>query len=107
MPVLYSIFLYMGVTPMSELDFFKRTLLLLMPKKHQPDLIYLRHVKPFKIHLFTGIQLLCLAILFILKLNKSISITFPLMVSVSEMSQNFQTNIKLIFDTKGFSSSLH
>jgi hypothetical protein len=75
MPVLYSIFLYMGVTPMAELDFFQRMLLLLMPSKHQPDLVYLRHVQLKKIHLFTGIQLICLAILFLLKLYKTISIT--------------------------------
>ena len=80
MPVLYSIFMYMGVTPMGELEFFQRVLLMLMPKKHQPNLTYLRHVRLFRVNLFTTIQLICLAVLFFLKLNKTISITFPLMV---------------------------
>lgn len=80
MAVLYAIFMYMGVTPMGELEFYQRMLLILMPKKHQPDLVFLRHVRPSRVHLFTVIQLICLAILFFLKLNKKISITFPLMV---------------------------
>ena len=80
MPVLYSIFMYMGVTPMGELEFFQRMLLMLMPKKHQPNLSYLRHVRLFRVNLFTAIQMICLAVLFFLKLNKTISITFPLMV---------------------------
>jgi hypothetical protein len=80
MPVLYAIFMYMGVTPMGELEFFQRMLLMLMPKKHQPNLSYLRHVRLFRVNLFTAIQMTCLAILFFLKLNKTISITFPLMV---------------------------
>ncbi|RNA30529.1 Sodium-driven chloride bicarbonate [Brachionus plicatilis] len=80
MAVLYAIFMYMGVTPMGELEFFQRIQLLLMPKKHQPDLVYLRHVRLSRVHLFTIIQLICLVILFILKMNKKVSITFPLMV---------------------------
>jgi hypothetical protein len=70
----------MGVTPMSELEFFQRILLLFMPKKSQPDLVFLRHVRLYRVHLFTLIQLVCLIILFLLKLNKTISISFPLMV---------------------------
>lgn len=33
-----------------------RLQLLLMPAKHQPDLIYLRHVPLRRVHLFTFIQ---------------------------------------------------
>lgn len=84
---------------MSELDFFQRMLLLLMPQKHQPDLVYLRHIKPKKIHLFTGIQLICLAILFFLKLNKTISITFPLMVGIFLLQSSFDNGQFLIYET--------
>ena len=80
MAVLYAIFMYMGVTPMTELEFFQRILLLVMPKKHQPDLVFLRHVRLSRVNLFTGIQIFCLLLLFIIKMNKQISITFPLMV---------------------------
>jgi hypothetical protein len=80
MAVLYAIFMYMGVAPMFELEFFQRILLLLMPKNNLPDLVYLRHVRLSRVHLFTCIQLICLVILFLLKLNKTVSITFPLMI---------------------------
>lgn len=57
-----------------------RLKLLLMPAKHQPDLIYLRHVPQRRIHLFTFIQALCLALLWILKSTVA-AIVFPVMVS--------------------------
>lgn len=56
-----------------------RLQLLLMPAKHQPDLIYLRHVPQRRIHLFTFIQALCLALLWILKSTVA-AIVFPVMV---------------------------
>lgn len=56
-----------------------RLKLLLMPAKHQPDLIYLRHVPLRKVHLFTFIQILCLALLWILKSTVA-AIIFPVMV---------------------------
>lgn len=61
-------------------QFMDRLKLLLMPAKHQPDLIYLRHVPQRRIHLFTFIQGLCLALLWILKSTVA-AIIFPVMVS--------------------------
>lgn len=61
------------------LQFMDRLKLLLMPAKHQPDLIYLRHVPLRKVHLFTFIQILCLALLWILKSTVA-AIVFPVMV---------------------------
>ncbi|KAK2509079.1 hypothetical protein MC885_004428 [Smutsia gigantea] len=78
MPVLYGIFLYMGVAAISSVQFTKRVQLLLMPAKHQPDLLLLRHVPLSRIHLFTAIQLACLGLLWIIK-STSAAIIFPLM----------------------------
>ncbi|GLD62766.1 electroneutral sodium bicarbonate exchanger 1-like protein [Lates japonicus] len=44
MPVLYGVFLYMGVSSLKGIQFFDRLKLFGMPAKHQPDFIYLRHV---------------------------------------------------------------
>lgn len=63
-----------------SLQFMDRLKLLLMPAKHQPDLIYLRHVPLRKVHLFTFIQVLCLALLWILKSTVA-AIIFPVMVN--------------------------
>uniref|UniRef100_A0A8C8VQT3 Anion exchange protein n=1 Tax=Pelusios castaneus TaxID=367368 RepID=A0A8C8VQT3_9SAUR len=79
MPVLYGVFLYMGVAALSSLQFLDRIQLLLMPAKHQPDFIYLRHVPLRRVHLFTLIQMLCLAALWVLKSTVA-AIIFPVMV---------------------------
>ncbi|XP_036385541.1 electrogenic sodium bicarbonate cotransporter 1-like isoform X2 [Megalops cyprinoides] len=79
MPVLYGVFLYMGVASLNGVQFMDRLKLLLMPPKHQPDLIYLRHVPLRRIHLFTFIQVLCLALLWILKSTVA-AIVFPVMI---------------------------
>ncbi|XP_037634078.1 solute carrier family 4 member 4a isoform X2 [Sebastes umbrosus] len=79
MPVLYGVFLYMGVASLNGVQFMDRLKLLLMPAKHQPDLVYLRHVPLRKVHLFTSIQILCLALLWILKSTVA-AIVFPVMI---------------------------
>ncbi|KAI9534930.1 Electrogenic sodium bicarbonate cotransporter 1 [Dissostichus eleginoides] len=79
MPVLYGVFLYMGVASLNGVQFMDRLQLLLMPAKHQPDLIYLRHVPQRRIHLFTFIQGLCLALLWVLKSTVA-AIVFPVMI---------------------------
>ncbi|XP_030683999.1 anion exchange protein 4 isoform X4 [Nomascus leucogenys] len=79
MPVLYGIFLYMGVAALSSIQFTKRVKLLLMPAKHQPDLLLLRHVPLTRVHLFTAIQLACLGLLWIIKSTPA-AIVFPLML---------------------------
>ena len=50
-----------------------------MPAKHQPDHAFLRHVPLRRIHLFTLVQILCLAVLWILKSTVA-AIVFPVMV---------------------------
>uniref|UniRef100_A0A671R8A2 Anion exchange protein n=1 Tax=Sinocyclocheilus anshuiensis TaxID=1608454 RepID=A0A671R8A2_9TELE len=79
MPVLYGVFLYMGVASLNGVQFMDRLQLLLMPAKHQPDLIYLRHVPLRRVHLFTFIQVLCLALLWVLKSTVA-AIIFPVMI---------------------------
>ncbi|XP_077398604.1 electrogenic sodium bicarbonate cotransporter 1-like isoform X2 [Vanacampus margaritifer] len=79
MPVLYGVFLYMGVASLNGVQLMDRLQLLLMPAKHQPDLIYLRHVPQRRIHLFTFIQVVCLALLWVLKSTVA-AIVFPVMI---------------------------
>lgn len=66
-----------------------RLKLLLMPLKHQPDFIYLRHVPLRRVHLFTFLQVLCLALLWILKSTVA-AIIFPVMVGVSFIEPTHQ-----------------
>nr|XP_033341471.1 electrogenic sodium bicarbonate cotransporter 1 isoform X3 [Megalopta genalis] len=82
MPVLFGVFLYMGVASLKGLQFFDRILIMLMPVKYQPDYMFLRQVPLKRVHLFTVIQLTCLACLWIIKSFSSTSILFPLMLVV-------------------------
>uniref|UniRef100_A0A3B5M947 Anion exchange protein n=1 Tax=Xiphophorus couchianus TaxID=32473 RepID=A0A3B5M947_9TELE len=79
MPVLYGVFLYMGVASLSGIQFWDRIKLYLMPSKHQPDFSYLRHVPLRRVHLFTLIQIICLAVLWVLK-STFLAIIFPVMI---------------------------
>ncbi|XP_045049723.2 electrogenic sodium bicarbonate cotransporter 4 isoform X2 [Desmodus rotundus] len=79
MPVLYGVFLYMGVASLNGIQFWERCKLFLMPAKHQPDHAFLRHVPLRRIHLFTLVQILCLAVLWILKSTVA-AIVFPVMI---------------------------
>uniref|UniRef100_A0A8C2HF41 Anion exchange protein n=1 Tax=Cyprinus carpio TaxID=7962 RepID=A0A8C2HF41_CYPCA len=79
MPVLYGVFLYMGVSSLKGIQFFDRLKLFGMPAKHQPDFIYLRHVPLRKVHLFTLTQLTCLVLLWVIKTSPA-AIVFPMMV---------------------------
>ncbi|XP_041879090.1 electrogenic sodium bicarbonate cotransporter 4 isoform X1 [Corvus kubaryi] len=79
MPVLYGVFLYMGVASLNGIQFWDRCKLFLMPAKHQPDYVFLRHVPLRRIHLFTLVQIVCLAVLWILKSTVA-AIIFPVMI---------------------------
>jgi hypothetical protein len=80
MPVLYGVFLYMGIASLNGIQFIDRLFIILMPEKYQPDYMFLRHVRTLRVHIFTFIQISSLIFLFVIKANKEISITFPLMV---------------------------
>uniref|UniRef100_A0A8C7L6V0 Anion exchange protein n=1 Tax=Oncorhynchus kisutch TaxID=8019 RepID=A0A8C7L6V0_ONCKI len=79
MPVLYGVFLYMGVASLAGIQFWERIKLYLMPAKHQPDFSFLRHVPLRRVHLFTLVQIICLAVLWTLKSTVA-AIIFPVMV---------------------------
>ncbi|KAI6183292.1 Anion exchange protein [Aphelenchoides bicaudatus] len=83
MPVLYGVFLYMGLSTLcSGIQLYDRILLFFMPMKYQPDTIYIRHVPINVIHKYTICQVACLALLWIVKSIKKTSIAFPIMLVI-------------------------
>uniref|UniRef100_A0A8C5U030 Anion exchange protein n=1 Tax=Malurus cyaneus samueli TaxID=2593467 RepID=A0A8C5U030_9PASS len=74
--VLFGIFLYMGVTSLNGIQFYERLQLLLMPPKHHPDVTYVKKVRTLRMHLFTGLQLACLAVLWAV-MSTVASLAFP------------------------------
>uniref|UniRef100_A0A1I8H434 HTH OST-type domain-containing protein n=1 Tax=Macrostomum lignano TaxID=282301 RepID=A0A1I8H434_9PLAT len=80
MPVLYGVFLFMGISSLRGVQLVQRVGLMFMPQKYQPDYIFLRHVRIAQVHKFTIIQVACLAMLWAVKAISQISILFPIMV---------------------------
>uniref|UniRef100_A0A6Q2XPR5 Anion exchange protein n=1 Tax=Esox lucius TaxID=8010 RepID=A0A6Q2XPR5_ESOLU len=74
--VLFGIFLYMGVMSLNGIQLTERMLLLLMPPKYHPDHTYVRKVRTLRMHLFTLIQLVCLALLWAV-MSTAASLAFP------------------------------
>ncbi|KAH7645235.1 na+-driven anion exchanger 1-like protein [Dermatophagoides farinae] len=82
MAVLYGVFFYMGVSSLHGSQFMDRIAIMFMPQKYQPDYMFLRRVKMYRVHMFTIIQVICFIFLWVIKSSKPISITFPLMLVV-------------------------
>nr|XP_002719226.1 band 3 anion transport protein [Oryctolagus cuniculus] len=81
--VLFGIFLYMGVTSLSGIQLFDRILLLLKPPKYHPDVPFVKRVKTWRMHLFTGIQIICLVALWVVKSTPaSLALPFVLILTV-------------------------
>lgn len=80
--VLYGVFLFMGTSSLEGSQFFNRLMIIFMPQKYQPDYTFLRHVRTYRVHIFTFIQLSCFVLLWTIKSNKQTSITFPVMLVV-------------------------
>ncbi|KAK3861175.1 hypothetical protein Pcinc_032826, partial [Petrolisthes cinctipes] len=74
--VLYGIFLYMGVSSTAGIQFQERFILVLMPVKHHPNVPYVKKVRTWKMHSFTGIQLTMLIILWVVKQSPA-ALCFP------------------------------
>lgn len=51
-----------------------------MPKKYQPDAVFLRHVPLRRVHLFTAIQLVAIAAMFVIKYVDYVNMIFPLLI---------------------------
>ncbi|CAG9828273.1 unnamed protein product [Diabrotica balteata] len=97
MPVLYGVFLYMGISSLKGLQFVDRILIIFMPRKYQPDHMFLREVPTKKINLFTLIQTTCLISLWLIKSIRQTSIFFPLMLVVMI---GIRKSLDLIFTKK-------
>ncbi|XP_049635031.1 LOW QUALITY PROTEIN: band 3 anion transport protein [Suncus etruscus] len=88
--VLFGIFLYMGVTSLSGIQLFDRILLLLKPPKHHPDVPYVKRVKDLAhAHVHRGIQIVCLAVLWAVKSQPSISLALPFILILTVPLRRF------------------
>lgn len=83
MTALFGIFLYMGITSLNGIQMWDRILLLITPKKYHPPDAYATRVSTMRMHLFTLIQLVCLGVLWAVKMsNFSLALPFVLILTV-------------------------
>ncbi|MEO0899034.1 MAG: sodium bicarbonate transporter family protein [Bacteroidota bacterium] len=81
MSVLFGLFLFMGVASMKGNQLFERLRLWFMDPARYPSTHYLRAVPTRVVHMFTAIQAICLAVLWVVK-TSIIAITFPLFIAL-------------------------
>lgn len=85
MPVLYGVFLYMGLVSLWSNQFYVRiTMLIMQPSLFPPTLFTSGSTKvsASQMHKFTLIQLVLFAILFAVKSIKEIAIAFPVIIAL-------------------------
>jgi hypothetical protein len=80
MAVLFGLFLFMGLTSLGGNQFFERIMLWITDPKLYPQTPYTKAVPRNWIHKFTLVQLVCFAVLWLLKASK-FGILFPLMIA--------------------------
>ncbi|MEP5613196.1 MAG: sodium bicarbonate transporter family protein [Cyclobacteriaceae bacterium] len=81
MPVLFGLFLYMGVASLAGNQFFERMTLWVKDPKLYPEAHYLNIVPNKVVHQFTIIQFLCFVVLWVLKTSPA-GILFPLFIAM-------------------------
>ncbi|XP_026143382.1 anion exchange protein 2-like [Carassius auratus] len=86
--VLFGIFLYMGVMSLNGIQLTERMMLLLMPPTYHPDHTYVRKVRTLRMHLFTGLQLVYLAVLWVV-MSTSASLAFPFVLVLTVPFRRF------------------
>ena len=80
LPVLYGVFLFMGLVALPAQQFWQRILLFFQQPSIVPKTPYTENLQINRIHLFTGIQLVFFALLYVVKTVKAIAIAFPLFI---------------------------
>ncbi|KAJ3601512.1 hypothetical protein NHX12_032480 [Muraenolepis orangiensis] len=83
MTALFGIFLYMGITSLSGIQMWDRVLLMITPKEYHPAEAYVTKVSTLRMHMFTIIQLVCLGVLWAVKMSPfSLALPFFLILTI-------------------------
>lgn len=80
-PVLYGVFLYMGLVSLGTNQFWKRITMFFMQPTRYPTEPYTQYMKPKNMHTYTAIQFALFATLYAVKSIKAIAIAFPIVIA--------------------------
>ena len=81
-PVLYGVFLFMGLVSLGSNQFWGRMMMFFMQPSKYPVQPYTQYMAPKRMHLFTAIQLFFFASLYVVKSIKVIAIAFPILIAL-------------------------
>lgn len=81
-PVLYGVFLYMGLASLKTNQFFQRFLMFFMQPSKFPVEPHTKHMDTKRMHMFTGIQIFCFVMLLVFRSIKVIAIAFPIIIKL-------------------------
>ena len=89
LPVIFGLFLYMGVSSMAGNTMWERTsLMFIWETSNYPSDSYIKKVPHKEITKFTLVQLASLAVLYVVK-SSSIGISFPLFIAILPVTRHF------------------
>eukprot|EP00581_Thalassiosira_minuscula_P018268 CAMPEP_0183720026 /NCGR_PEP_ID=MMETSP0737-20130205/12760_1 /TAXON_ID=385413 /ORGANISM="Thalassiosira miniscula, Strain CCMP1093" /LENGTH=777 /DNA_ID=CAMNT_0025949833 /DNA_START=40 /DNA_END=2373 /DNA_ORIENTATION=- len=80
-PVLYGVFLFMGLVSLGTNQFWGRMMMFFMQPSKYPVQPYTQYMRRGRMHLFTTIQLFFFALLYAVKSIKAIAIAFPILIA--------------------------
>jgi len=79
LPVLYGVFLFMGLSSLGGIQLWHRFLLFFQQPSKYAETPYTKYMKKSRVHLYTVLQLCFFALVFVVQNIKLIAIAFPLM----------------------------
>jgi HCO3- transporter family len=79
MPVLYGVFLFMGLASLGPIQMWHRVLLWFQQPSLYPQTCYTTYMEKKRVHLYTVCQLLMFSLIFVVQNIPVISIIFPIM----------------------------
>ncbi|KAL1514462.1 hypothetical protein AB1Y20_003561 [Prymnesium parvum] len=79
LPVLYGVFLFMGLSSLPNIQMWKRFLLFFQQPSKYPQTVYTQYMEKSRIHKYTIVQICFFAGVFVVMNVKAISIAFPFM----------------------------
>ena len=79
LPVLYGVFLFMGLSSLVGMQMWHRFCLFFMQPSQYPDHVYVKYMQASRIHRYTLIQMFFFGLIFFVQNYGPIRIAFPLM----------------------------
>ena len=80
-PVLYGVFLYMGLVSLGTNQFWGRVTMFFMQPSKYPVEAYTTYMSPKRMHIYTLLQLSLFVLLYAVKSIKAVAIAFPIIIA--------------------------